>query len=232
MRHRLLLTEILPAAVLPLLLCLAWGVLAVSAQAIPVYGTDASGELVGSRDVGPGGGLKGYNEWDNGLFTVEWEITLGATVHYKYTFTGLDGWDISNVVFDISDDCDGDPLCVTNATINGAEAEVDFGNFSGITGAVKLEGIDGTEGVMYEFDSNRLPVYGHLAVKDGGGSETCASPNGTNLACSNQLVGFGSPDDINDFVARPNGVVPEPSTALMLLGGLSGLAVAGRRRVH
>ena len=210
------------------LIAIAWG-LALPAAAIPVYGTSAAGELTGSRDVGVGGGLKGYNTYDNGVFKIEWEITIGVgSVHYKYTFTGLTSKDISHVVFDYSDNCDVDPLCVTNATINGSAATLDFGNFSGITGAVKLEGIDGMEGAMYEFDSNRLPVYGHLAVKDGGGPETCAAPGGSNIACSNQLVGFGSPDDINDFIARPNGVVPEPGT-LPLVGLSIGLLAAARR---
>jgi hypothetical protein len=203
---------------------------ALPMAAIPIYGTDASGELVGSRDVGVGGGLTGYNDYDNGVFTVDWEITIGGggTVHYAYTFTGLTAKDISNVVFDISDNCDVDPLCVTSALIEGLPATVAFGDFSGVTGAAKLEGIDGEEGFTYEFDSNRLPVYGHLAVKDGGGSETCAAPGASNIVCSNQLLGFGSPEDIVNFVARPNGVVPEPGT-LGLVGACIGLLAASRR---
>jgi hypothetical protein len=209
--------------------CSLLGFLPQSASALTVYGTDASAELVGSRDVGVGGGLKGFNDYDNGIFQVDWAITIGTTVHYAYTFTGLSGKDISNVVFDISNDCDGDPLCVTGALIGGSPAAVDFGDFSGVTGAVKLEGIDGEEGFTYEFDSNRLPVYGHLAVKDGGGLETCSGPGASNIVCSNQLLGIGADDDINNFIARPNGAVPEPGTAVLLSGGLIGLTLARRR---
>jgi hypothetical protein len=200
-----------------------------------LLGTSAGGELIGSRDVsvGPSGGLKGFNDYDNGVFTVAWEITLGSTVHYKYTFTGLSGFDISNIVLDVTDDpsCAIDPECVTSAMITpGGSATVEFGDFAGITGGVKFEGFDGVEGAMYEFDSNRSPVYGHLAVKDGGGSETCASPNGTNIVCSNQLLGLGDPDEAINFIVVPNGLVPEPGTAALLGLGFLGLGLKGRRR--
>ena len=206
--------------------------MATQALAIPVYGTDASGELIGSRDVGPGGGLTGFNAYDNGSFTVDWEITIGVnTAHYKYTFSGIGNKSISHIVFDISDDCDGDPLCVTNALINGSPATTEYGNTDGVTGGIKLDGVDGPDGAVYEFDSNRVPVYGHLAVKDGGGPETCLAPGGSNIVCSNQLLGLGDPEDINDFVARPDGaVIPEPSTAALLGLSMASLGIWRHRR--
>ena len=82
--------------------------------------------------------------------------------------------------------------------------------------------------MTYEFDSNRLPVYGHLAVKDGGGPETCMAPGGSNIVCSNQLLGAGDPNVATHFIVVPDGIVPEPDTHLLLGLGLAGLA--SRRR--
>ncbi len=195
-----------------------------------LLGTDASGELIGSRDVN-GNGLKGFNDYDNGLFTVSWEITLGvSSAHYKYTFTGLTGKDISNIVLDVTDNCGSDSLCVYNAMISGSSVGVvtEFGDFSGITGGMKFEGIDGVEGAVYEFDSNRNPIYGHLAVKDGGGAETCMAPGGSNIVCNNQLLGIGDPDQAVNFVVVPNGVIPEPGTAVLMALGLGVLGARSR----
>jgi hypothetical protein len=73
-------------------------------------------------------------------------ITLGPVVHYEYPFTGLNGSgqfkDVSHFVLDLSDDCAKDPLCVTNAKMNGvaiSAADIEFGDSDGITGAVKFD---------------------------------------------------------------------------------------------
>jgi hypothetical protein len=217
-------------------------VLAGAAHALPVYGTSALAELTGSRDVhatvGPlgAGGLTGFGQYADAAidFGVAWVITLGPVVHYQYTFTGLNGSgqakDVSHFVLDLSDDCAGDPNCVTNAKINGvaiAAQDIEFGDQDGIIGAVKFD-IGAGEGVTYEFDSNRLPVYGHLAIKDGGGSGTCPTPGSTTAACSNGLVAGVDTEDVNDYVARPNGIVPEPGSLPLLALGL--VILAARRR--
>jgi len=67
-------------------------------------------------------------------------------------------------------------------------------------------------------------------VKDGGGPGTCPSPGSTTAACSNGLLAGSDTMDTNDYVARPNGIIPEPGTVLLLGVGLGGLAVIGRRR--
>jgi hypothetical protein len=92
---------------------------------------------------------------------------------------------------------------------------------------MKFEGVDGMEGVTYEFDSNRTPVYGNLAVKDGGGPETCQLPGSSNIVCNNQLLGIGDANVATHFIVVPDGVIPEPGTGLLL--GL-GLAMLGIRR--
>jgi len=230
---------------------------ALPSAAAPVYGTPVTGgDLNASRSVDPGGGLRGFNDYEND-FSVTWAIDFDTTTaglwHYKYTFTGLDGSgqekDISHFTLDLSPDClgePGDPACVTNAKMtfeetvtmlmNGStilecdgEDCVDFGDNDGIMTSVKFEIGDG-EGVMYEFDSNRAPVWGDLAIKDGGGNGTCADvigggTTGTNIACNIGLLD-GDMMDTNDFVARPNGAIPEPGTGALV--GL-GLVLLGRR---
>jgi hypothetical protein len=83
--------------------------------------------------------------------------------------------------------------------------------------------------VKYEFDSNRLPVYGHLAIKGGGGNGTCPAPGSTTGACSNGLIAGVDTQDINDYVARPNGIVPGPGSLALLGSGIVAFAAARRR---
>ncbi len=207
-------------------------------HAAPVYGTSAAGELTGSRDAGAGGGLTAYNAW-NPSFTVAWDITnLGSgNWNYKYTFTGLNKKDISHFTLDLSDDCIslGDTDCVTNITPTPPSNSIEFGDKDGITGAIKFD-YGGGEGISYAFDSNRAPVYGHLAVKDGGGSATCANAPGgvgnTQIACNNGLLAASDTENITDYVARPNGVsqIPVPAAVWLFGSGLLGLAGIARRK--
>jgi hypothetical protein len=206
------------------------------ANAVSIYGNVVPlVDWTGSRTTTGGGtgGLTGNAQWATD-FTIGWYITDNGngTVTYEYTFTGFGSpdRDISNFVLDISDDCDSDPLCVYAATFNGAAidpGDIEFGNINGITGAVKFDLGSGGPAV-YEFTSNRLPVWGHLAMKDGGGSATCASGSfgSTALACSNQLLGIGADSDPINFVARPNGIAVIPVPAALWLFG-SGLAALG-----
>lgn len=165
-----------------------------------------------------------------------------GTLTYTYTFTGFGNpnRDISNFVLDISDNCIGvDPLCIVNATLNGnsiGSGDIEYGDFNGITGAVKFDVGSGGPSAVYEFTSNRLPVWGHLAMKDGGGPNTCGSGSfgGTALACSNQLLGIGSDMDKINFVARPDGhftmtAVPVPAAAWLFGSALCAFGWLRRR---
>jgi hypothetical protein len=217
-----------------------------SAHAISVYNTpvpiaDWTGPTAtrSTSDLSPGG-LTGNAQWSTD-FRISWAITDNGngTLTYIYTFSGFGSpdRDISNFVLDISDDCPTDSFCVYNAKFNGSpigSGDIEFGDINGITGAVKFDVGSGAPAV-YEFTSNRLPVWGHLAMKDGGGSATCASGSfgGTALACSNQLLGIGLDSDPLNYVARPNGlasVVPLPAAVWLFGSALAGLAVVRRRR--
>lgn len=218
-----------------------------SVQAASIYGDSA--DLIGTRTtdvVGPDiavavGGLTGDgSEWDTD-FGISWDITDNGngTFDYVYTFLGFGdkNKNISNFVIDLSDDClsGPDPLCVTGAEYNGSpidSGDIVFGDFNGLTGAVKFD-LGGGDPSVYSFTSNRVPVWGHLAMKDGGGPDTCADyPTGTNIICSNQLLGIGDDDDPINYIARPNGiaVVPVPA-AVWLFGSALGMLGWMRRRM-
>ena len=218
--------------------------MALPASAVSIYGDAA--DLTGTRGTPGANGMTGNSNWSTD-FTVSWEITdnLDGTLHYKYTFTGFgdSDKDISNFVLDISDNCDVDPNCVTNPlfTAEGIPqqpiTDIEFGDFNGVTGAIKFDvGTDGTgSAAIYEFDSNRSAVWGHIAMKDGVGSGTCATPMGswgdTVLACSNALLGIGDDSDAINYIARPNGMITMPvPAAVWLFGSALGLLAWVRRR--
>jgi hypothetical protein len=202
----------------------------------PTVNADFPGDILGVAI----GGLKGYgSNWDSD-FGVEWVITdTGGSFNYVYTFLGF-GFgdkDISHFVLELSPDCisSPDPDCVTNIKHNGGNpGDVEYGNFDGIATSVKFD-YGGGDPQVYSFTSNRAPVWGHLAVKDGGGSDTCDAPPAdtpTNLICSNQLVGIGLNSDTLNFVARPNGLsqVPVPAS-VWLFGSALGLLGWTRRKL-
>ena len=119
-----------------------------TADATMVYGTSAAGELTGSLTVSdPGLMTTDMYDWDDAV--VSWVITDNGngTMHYEYTFTGFDSPDISHLDIDITDNAIygntlADPDAFTGATLNGvpiASSDLEFGDFDGITGAVKFD---------------------------------------------------------------------------------------------
>ena len=212
---------------LTFIFCLLFFVFAKSADATVVYDSSAAGELTGSRSVAdPGLTTTDPNDWGDAV--ISWVISDNGngTFHYEYTFSGFNKPDISHVDIDISDDAIDDnalfdPGAVTGATLNGNTiplGNVEFGDFKGITGAVKFDISDeSATTLVYAFDSNRLPVYGHVFVK--GNLERLEN---TGLSDPSSMV-------ILDFIPRPNGVVPEPSS-LLLVWAFGTVTVSLRRR--
>jgi len=194
-----------------------------TASATPIYNSPAP--LSGSRSVG--GGLQtSEDDWQDAI--IEWLITDNGnnTLRYTYTLKNFDRPGISHVTLDFSDDCmEGDqladPNCLTDPRLNGnaiSSSNIAPGDHDGIVGGIKFD-IGGDGDLVYSFVSNRNPVFGDIHVK-GGQSEL------TNVGLGDHFA----PERVAaDFVARPNGVAPEPATlAVICVGGAIAL-IRGRK---
>ena len=239
-----------------------WG----GSQGIQTRSTLETGGLTGSGD---------YDGTEGNVLTLEWEIVtnpIGSALSYHYTYTfsgsalagGASG--VSHFTLDISDNAiDGTDLVagvvvdpkftvVTNggsSTVLESEWTTDVGDLDFITGAIKFDtgGLD-MEGdtYIYEFDSNRWPVWGNFLVKSKHSLPAdLTAPLGTEtFAANNALFELDAPDswehdlkDSNNWVAVPNGVpqgtilTPEPlSLAMWLIVGAFGIVAVrfSRRR--
>ena len=209
------------------LVVVAFTFLAVAgnAQGAPVYDTSAAGELTGSRSAAAGELIPTDSVWDTAV--IAWEVLVlpGNLFQYTYTLTGF-GEDqgggesnaaISHLTLDISNDVpDGfggttDPTAIMNAMFGPDllsllpidPLNILFGDFDGIIGAVKFDvGTEMTSNV-YQFLSSRQPVYGDVFVKNG------------NVDLHNAGLLDPLSEDIGDFVVRPDGQIPEPSTFVL-----------------
>ncbi len=192
-------------ALAALLVCL----LAGSAGAASIYATPAP--MTGSRTVADPGLTTAEADWADA--TIDWAIDDNGdgTYTYTYTFTNFDKPGISHITLDLTDNAVDDPDAITAFEFNGSPSgDLEIGDKDGITGAVKFDiGADGD--LVYSFISNRSPVFGDIHVK--GGQSVLTN------------TGFGDHSSetriADDFIARPDGVVPEPATlGLLVIGGV------------
>ena len=213
--------------------------LAAPASASPIWGTDASDELTGSRDSN--GGITATAGWADGAFNLSWVISEdNGTWTYEYTVNTVQK-DISHFILEVTED--GNPFTFevgdgTDATIddppgtwseNGSNPDMPnpiYGIKFDFTEPLSLE-------QTFTIITDRAPVYGVFYAKDGtdnqGAVDVVAWSNALNFAdymTKTEEFDFTTAD----YIVRPDsvGVIPVPGTVLLLGSGL--IVLAGIRK--
>jgi len=215
----------------------------VPAQAVPIWGSDASAELLGGSRTSPASsGVDATQQWDNSGFTIGWNIEQDLTTllwTYTYTVT-CDTKEISHLILEVTDD--GEDFNIYGGTSTPYEGPDtwDVGPSNPLMPnpiyGVKFD--FGGDEVTYSLVTDRAPVYGVFYAKNGKdkGDDVLAWSNALNYGDYKTNEGDLT---ITDFIARPNGyngyidpqAIPEPATMLLLGSGVIGFAVSGKKRL-
>lgn len=219
-------------------LALGAAVFAIGALATPVYNSPvAPGDWTGNRSIG--NQLAGTGSWGQ---SIAWNITEPTpdTLHYKYT----SGWKAgapSHAVFELSEGCASTGRgCAWGFLFDEVEVMPTFGTFDGSSPSnpnmpnpiygIKIDRPGDASGLVLEFYSNRVPVWGNYYSKD-----VLAGGMGVNAVWNLALetANAGS-DNLLYFIARPDSEamippIPEPGTMALLGAGLVPLGLIRRK---
>ena len=235
-----------------LLAALLLTVSARPAEAVAIWGTDASSALEGERDSSTGGGITGNGAWDSGNFSLSWLITHDDGIWtYVYTAT-ITTKDISHFILEVTEDLFD--FNILEGSSSGFAYE--NGNDASIQGPATYQtsGTSGTNpnmpnsiyGIKFDYGTDtdahiysaiytivtdRAPVWGVFYAKDGNAGDPLPTAWSNALAYGDYRTNDGL--SYQDFIVRPNGVhpVPEPSTFLLVGFGVAGLIFCARRRM-
>jgi len=223
------------------------GLLAVAAVMLLPLAASANTVYLGSLTSPSASGVAANFDWDNGGFTIAWNIFADGTytvgpdtyVNYDYTYTvtvsGPQTKDISHLILQVSPGAAagdfrgatpvfeaGDPTLYSTSGTSGSNPNMPQSIYG-----LKFSPDKPPDGQLVDvytihFDSIRPPEYGSFYAKDGN--------DGPVTAWNTGLV----PNYVNgQFIGVPDtslNPVPLPPSVLLMGSGLLGLGLIGWRR--
>ena len=210
-------------------------VLAPGVDASFVWGSDASGYLTDSRSSAVGEGVTATQQWADGGFVIDWEISFSfarGQWTYKYTIEVTDK-ELSHFILEVTNDAQ--PFSILGGTSTPIEGPTTYSGADPSNPQMPnpVYGVKfnfGSGRVTYTIVTDRAPVWGVFYTKDGktDGEDVVAWSNALNYGDYQRNASL----TVNDFIVRPDGnrVVPLPAAVWLLGAGFLGYLGIGYSR--